>query len=216
MPRRLRWFLLALLGATPPWTALQSQVVSLSAEQVSTSREKGLGTLRGGQLLVASRSLAGRANLRAGLSHARGTVGMTGTLCSGLVYPGSCPDEPIRERKTLTILQVGVGLTAMRSQAAEVQVYTDLLAGNARLRDRGLHTGGTNSASNALVGGRLGANLRWWPSLRTPIGTTFGVAADFIRVLDITSCADCWTPNYRDVMTGARFELGIVLAGRRK
>jgi hypothetical protein len=216
MPGSFRWILLACFGSTALGGALQSQVLSVSAEQGQTRRDHGLGSLRGGQVLVSSGGLVGNAHLRAGLSHARGTIGMIGTLCSGLIYPPSCPDEPLRERRTLTMLQVGASLSVMRSPAVELQIYTDALAGSARIRDRGLSTGGTRSASNAVVGGRLGADARWWPSPRAPIGATLGVAADFLRVLDITSCADCWMPQYDDVLTGARFHLGIVFAGRRR
>jgi hypothetical protein len=136
----------------------------------------------------------GRASARLGAEHVSGDSRRTGSPCAGLVQPGTCEPEPLRDEARLTTVSGGLGLRLLGWRSLFVEATGDLRLGHVEADTRGLTSGGRLTASKTMWGGELGLEGAWSPSRRLPLALEVGVSTGGLTPLASEMVADGYTP----------------------
>lgn len=163
----IRAHLIAVALASP--VLVLAQGASVSAIAVS-ARHTLLGRpLTGGAISIGRprRDTPLTFQFEAALS--RGRAGRIGVPCAGLIEPGICTAEQLRDEARLTSASGGAALRVLHGEHALLALTADLTLASARVDTRGLSSGRTLTASKILWGELIGAHAAWRPLARVPI-----------------------------------------------
>src|SRR5262249_4824849 len=105
--------------------------------------------------------------LEASLSH--GHADRIDVVCAGLIQPGTCPAEQVRDETRFASASGGAALRVLRGHNAGVDLTADLTLASVQADTRGLSTGATLTASKLLWGALIGARVTWTPVTRVPV-----------------------------------------------
>jgi hypothetical protein len=170
-----------------------------SAQSVTISGTSALAQhpLLGESLLGASIAIRTReapTTFQFEVSHARARSGRIGAPCAGLIRPGSCPPEPLRDDARLLSASGGGALRVLRAERVSVSLTGDLSLASVRADTRGETSGGRLSASKTLWGGTLGARADWTPLTRLPLALELGVGIGTLSPIREDDVVDGYTP----------------------
>lgn len=142
------------------------------------------------------------------VSHARARSGRIGAPCAGLIRPGSCPPEPLRDNARLLSAGGGAALRVLRTARVSVSLTGDLSLASVRADTRGETSGGRLSASKTLWGATLGARAAWTPVMRVPLALELGVGIGTLSPIKEDDVVDGYTP-FESQFQVRRAQLGI-------
>jgi hypothetical protein len=199
MPHARRILIAATTAALAAATAASAQEgrgggVSLSAVSVAADHELLGSRLVGGAARVSFAHAGGRLLLRLGAEHVAGNSNRIGAPCAGLVRPGTCGDEPLRDEARMTTVTAGLAVRLFENRRVAVHVTADARVGLVGADTHGLISGGTISAGDAIGGGDLGLEGAWWPSARLPIALAAGGSVGAAGPLMQQRVEDGYTP----------------------
>lgn len=190
-----------------------AQMMSISHTELRTWSPYGTGTMDGGQAMIWF-PVHGRAtHIRAGMSQVFHADQYMGTLCTGLIFPGSCPPELVEEKYTVLTATLGVGQQVFKTRYVQLQIFADATAGDMTPILRSIGTDATLTTNKKHIGWRAGAEAWWWPSTRLPLGLTTSVSRDEFKPRDVDMCVDCWAPLRGD-FGGSRLSFGVIFGKR--
>ena len=172
--------------------AQAAQVISAGASLGWTGArnlEEGLGS----DVQVQMGSLPLRLHVEVLWNNARGM----GAPCGGLVPPGGCPPERIRDETRLWSAGLLWLFRVFDSPRWALGVPAELMVGRIRGRTLGLDSGGQIEASGGLFGGGVGFDLGLRPVPAGPWSVRLrgGVRHGYSTENEL--CLDCYDP-YRD------------------
>jgi hypothetical protein len=128
------------------------------------------------------------------VSHARARSGRIGAPCAGLIRPGSCPPEPLRDDARFLSASGGGALRVLRAERVSVALTGDLSLASMRADTRGETSGGRLFASKTLWGATLGARAAWTPMRRVPLDLELGVGIGTLSPIREDDVVDGYTP----------------------
>lgn len=141
--------------------------------------------LTGGSATMNFPQGGGQLVLRLGLERSSGEADRTGTTCAGLVQPGPCSSERVRDDAHLSSAIGGAAVRLVAMPHVSVAVEGDFAVASLRTDTRGLTSGNSLAASKMMWGPRAGLNLSWRPMSTVPvaigIGATVGVLTPVVR-----------------------------------
>ena len=180
----------AALLSLPDTSAAQG--ASVSAVSVSTNHSLLEDRLFGAAARLNVPLLGGHLSARLGAERLSGDSRRTGAPCAGLIRPGTCAPEPLRDDARLTSVAGGLALRVLSSQRFALEVAGDLRLGRVRADTRGLTSGGTLTAGKTLWGGDVGVEGSWSPWTHVPLALEVGATAG--GLWPVTHVADGYTP----------------------
>jgi hypothetical protein len=194
---------LGLLGAGASVTSAQQ--ISLAATQ-GLSTHRLLGDPRGpsvGLTWPLDERVAARVGVHS-LIHGQTRVGRA---CAGLIEPGTCPEEQLDDRTTLTGVVVGLVATVLRRDRFAVAVVPAAALAGARTKSRGRQTGNTLDASTGMRGIGAGAEFAIIPHTRWPVAVRFGAHVGRLTSSE-EPIVDGYSPFYEPIVL-TRLEIGV-------
>lgn len=157
-----------------PTAVALAQGPTASAVAISARHQLLGDPLFGGAVGVSFPRRDGRVAFRVGADHLRGQADRIGVPCAGMIQPGTCSPEPLRDEARLTSASGGASLRMLRGQHALLAFTSDLTLASLRADTRGLTSGRALTATKLLWGGMVGADLAWTPVLRLPLALEVG------------------------------------------
>jgi hypothetical protein len=146
--------------------------------------------------------------LRLGVEHLSGEARRTGSPCSGLIEPGTCQPEPLRDDARLTSLTGGLGVPLLVRSRLVVEVTGDLRLGWARADTKGLESDRRLSANKTVWGGEAGIDAAWSPSARLPLALQIGAAIGGLKGVIPEDVVDGYTP-FNEAFSVTRLRVGL-------
>jgi len=171
-----------------------AQRVGVDAAVISTDHELLSSSLMGIASHATFALQTGPLSLRVGAERLAGTSRRIGTPCTGLVQPGTCEPEPMRDKARLIAASAGIGVRAITSRRIAVDVIADLSLTHAYIDSRGLASGETISADQHLWDGDIGVETVWSPWSRLPVAIDASVSADHLKAVTTTPAVDGYAP----------------------
>lgn len=167
-----------------------------------------IGGVAGGGLLGSIPVGSNGARLLVGAEYLAGTSSRFGIPCAGLIAPGSCAPEPLRDRAAASSGLVGIRLPAWHERRAAVYLGGDLGVSWLRSRTRGEASGREIHAAKAMWRGDLVGEVEWLAGGQRGVGLIGGVAVGGLAPVDRDLVVDGYTPLDRTART-LRGWLGI-------
>ena len=99
-----------------------------------------------------------------------GLANRIGVPCAGLIQPGTCAPEPVRDRSQMTTVRGGFTLRLVDGRKSTVRLATDWMVTRVSVDTHGLASGRDLTAASMLWGPRLGLTADWKPISRAPVG----------------------------------------------
>ena len=190
--------LVLLASALTLWSigapSVEAQGGAVSAVAVSADHDLLLTTLYGGAARVSVPLGSDGASIRLGAERVSGNARRTGSTCSGLVEPGTCGPEPLRDDVRLSTASIGFGYGALAGARFALDLAADLRFGQVHVETRGQTSGGAISISKGLRGVELGVNGSWIPVARFPIALAVGAAVGELGPVVSEQIVDGYTP----------------------
>ena len=150
----------------------------------------------------------GRRSVRLSAERLTGDAHRTGVPCSGLIMPGTCSPEPLRDDARLNSVSGGLGLQVLALPRLVVEVAGDLRLGWISANTRGLESGRSLSTDKSLWGGDVGIDVAWSPRARLPLALEVGIAAGRLMPLPRENVLDGYTP-FNDGFRLTRLRVGL-------
>lgn len=195
--RPSRLALLAALSFAP--AAAQAQAATVSALRLDAHHELlGDALMGAGALLTWPRAKSGVA-FQFGVERLGANTARFGIPCAGLIQPGTCPQEALRDRARLTGARGGAVYRAVGSARAGIDVSADLALAHVRVETRGLASGSKLSATKLMWGPRLGATGSWEPISRVPVALEIGASVGGLTPLVHQHIVDGYAPFENDI-----------------
>lgn len=191
----------------------RAQVMTISKTELRTYSPNGVGTLSGGQAMIWFPIIGRATQIRIGLSQVHDANQYMGTVCQGIIQPGTCPPELIEEKYTILAGTFGIGQQLVRTRPVQLQLFADAFFGDMTPILRSIETDETLTLNLRQKGWRVGAEAWWWPTERAPFGVSASISRDQVRPNNIEFRTDGWTP-IRGNITATRLALGVVFGKR--
>ena len=152
-------------------TASQAVAQSVGFHIVRLSaRHELLGTpLMGPAADITLPRQAGRIVFRFGAEKLVAHSSRVGFTCAGLVPPGTCAPQPVRDDARILSANGGVVLRVLSLRHADLELTADVSAASVRAVTFGLKDGGRLAATKLLGSGQLGAGMKWTPVDHVPL-----------------------------------------------
>lgn len=189
--------------------AASAQSIGVNALSVAADHYLLDKSLQGASVTLRTAERGKAVTFQLEVAHARARSGRIGVPCAGLILPGTCPPEPLRDNGRLLSAGGGAALRVLRTQRVTVALTADVSAASVRADTRGLSSGATLTAAKTLWGGTLGARAAWTPVNRVPLALEVGGGIGTLAPISEEMVADGYTPFERrfDVR---RVHLGVL------
>jgi hypothetical protein len=174
--------------------AARAQGISVSAVAIAAQHPLIGEPLAGGAVSARLALHDPRVALHLEAANARSRANRVGSACAGLIRPGTCAAEPLRDEARLTSVSGGALLHVLRRRHALVALTADLTLGAVRADTRGLASGDMLRATKTLWGGLIGVQASWTPVVRVPIALEIGGGIGALVPLTRDDVLDGYTP----------------------
>jgi len=188
--------------------AARAQGASVSAVVISAQHMLLGSPLTGGALGVSIRRRDSPVALHFEAAISHGHAGRIGVPCAGLIQPGTCAAEPLRDETRLTSISGGTTFRVFHRRHVLVALTGDLMLASLRADTRGLTSGQTLTASKTLWGGLVGAHAAWTPVARVPVALQIDGGVGGLMPIARELVVDGYTPFERGIQV-RRLRLGI-------
>jgi hypothetical protein len=145
--------------------------------------------------------------MRFGLEHVRGAATRTGVPCAGLIEPGTCAPERVRDDARLTVVTAGIARDLLTTHRSRLAVLADIALAGARADARGATSGRVLSADELLIGAAVGVEASWEPVADAPWRLEFGATIGGLRAGSPADVVDGDRP-FADWFGARRLRLG--------
>jgi hypothetical protein len=140
--------------------------------------------------------------------HLKGRSNRIGVPCAGLIEPGTCGPEQLRDYATASSLAAGVSGRIAGSGRLALSAGGRLVAMHLRTRTRGLDSGRELSANKTMGGAEVGLEGAWHPWGNTPLALVTGAAVGWQSPVRNEVLLDGYTP-FEQGFRVARAWLGL-------
>jgi hypothetical protein len=192
--------------------AARAQSVTISATSAAAQHPLLGESLDGASIALRTREAP--ITYQADVSRMRARSGRIGSPCAGLIRPGTCPPEPLRDDARLFGASGGAAFRVLRAQRVTLAVTADLTLASIRADTRGLTSGDGLSASKTLWGAALGARASWRPVRRVPLALELGAAIGTLSPVSEDRVVDGYTP-FESPFEVRRVQLGVTWSPKR-
>ena len=175
-------------------TRLAAQAGSVSAAVIDANHYLLTSRLVGAVARVEYPFFNGPATFRAGVERLAGKSRRVGSPCSGLVLPGTCQPEPMRDNATMTSVSVGLGGRVLEWHRMTLSLTGDVGLLNVHVDSRGLTSGGSISAGKQLWDTDVGIEGGWAPWTRIPLALEAGIAGGHLAPVTNDVLVDGYSP----------------------
>lgn len=145
-----------------------------------------------------------------GIDYVRGTSYRDGTACAGLVEPGTCPTERLRDASTVRTIRGGVSTRLFEKGSLAVEGGGNGAVSWIASRTQGLASGRTLSADKAVVGACIALTGLWTPRAQWPFALAVGGEAGDVSPAHDQVILDGYTP-FEEGFSVRRLRIGLVL-----
>lgn len=197
--------LAAAVGAVP----MQAQAVAVSGVARSARHPLLTEPLLGGGAAVHWARAGGGVTYRIGVTSLRGHADRIGIPCAGLVRPGTCAPEGVRDASRFTDATAGAALRLVGGTHAVLALTADATVASVHVDTRGHESGRTLRAAKALWGASAGLLATWMPAPRVPMGLQVAAGASALVPFVTEQISDGYTP-FNDGVRLADVRLGVV------
>lgn len=149
-----------------------------------------------------------RFSLRLDVERVSGRADRIGIACAGLIQPGTCPPEQLRDESRVTSASGGALLHVLHWRRVRLTATTDLELASVRTETRGRSSGGLLAAAKMLWGAQIGANVAWTPAPRVPIALEIDGGIGGLRPIVHEDVVDGYTP-FDGGFVVRRFRVGL-------
>ena len=189
--------------------AARAQGASVSAVVISAQHMLLGSPLTGGALGVSIRRRDSPVALHFEAAISHGHAGRIGVPCAGLIQPGTCAAEPLRDETRLTSISGGTTFRVFHRRHVLFALTGDLMLASLRADTRGLTSGQTLTASKTFWGGLVGAHAAWTPVVRVPVALQIAGGVGGLMPIAHDVAVDGYAPFERGIQV-RRLQLGIV------
>lgn len=198
----------AFVGALVVPVRVHAQDVSGSALVVSANHTLLGNALVGGAVGFRFPYRDTRLAVHFELAHARGSANRFGVACAGLIQPGTCPNEPLRDHAMLSSASGGAHVRVLTGEYAQLALTADLTLAPLSTDTRGATTGRSLPSSKMLWGGAVGVHAAWTPIRQAPISMVFAAGLGGLLPIVKSIVVDGYTP-FENGFTLKRARLGV-------
>lgn len=138
----------------------------------------------------------------------RGSAERIGVPCAGLVEPGTCATEGVRDRARLGGGSIGIAFAELVQEQFDVSITADWMVAELHVHTQGLSSGRAVSASKVMWGPQLGVASLWRPVKGVPLALEIGGAVRGLLPVVQTNVTDGYTP-FEDSFGGALAHIGV-------
>ena len=199
--------LAALTFAAAPSVAAQS--AGIGVVRLASSHEL-VHQITGVELRVGGSVVGSPIALRLGFGRLSGDHDRTGSTCSGLVEPGMCPPEPLRDETHFTRGRGELAVALLQSGRSSLGLVGGLVVGRLGSDTEGLTSGKRISADKTVWGADIGGEGRWFFSSVVPVGLEAAFSIGRLNPARNSGIADGYTPFERS-FGFTRLRVGVVL-----
>ena len=199
--------LAAIDNAAAPRLAAQS--IGVSVLRLDTDHRL-VHDLTGVELRLGTAPANTRLGIRLGLGRLSGTHERVGSTCSGLVEPGMCPPEPLRDETRFTRGRGELSVALLQHDRSSLGFVVGLDLGHLESDTHGLTTGAHISADKTVWGADIGGEARWFFSAAVPVGLEAAFAIGGLNPATNSLIADGYTP-FEESFGVQRIRVGAVL-----
>jgi hypothetical protein len=182
----LAFALTAVMAAPARGQGIQIDATSLSA------RHELLSESLLGASITKRIGGGGPGTLRIALDYSRGGADRTGTTCTGLIPPGGCPAEPLRDKSMLVSAGLGLDLRHFAAGAFSFIPTIDARLAWIDVATRGENSGDQIDASKRMLEMMVGGRFQWNASTRWALQA--GADVGVIQPLTLVHIQDGYTP----------------------
>ena len=137
---------------------------------------------------------SGRSAFRLAADVTRSATDRIGVPCGGLIQPGTCAPEPVRDRAQFAMISAGLSRRVIGSVQNGVALTVDVALALAHVETTGVASGRTLPASKTFWGGTAGAEAFWTPVANVPVMLTLGAAAGGLTPVRESQFVDGYSP----------------------
>jgi hypothetical protein len=166
------------------------------------TRLSGLG------LMIRLPTQDGRYAVRLGAARLSSSAERIGIPCAGLIQPGTCAPERMRDDAELSEASLGAWVRLVGLSRVTLALTGDLSADRIHVDSRGLVSGGELAASKTLWGAGVGVEVAWIPLQRLPLALEAEAGFNSLFALTEERIIDGYTP-LEDGMKLTRLRLGV-------
>jgi hypothetical protein len=175
--------------------ARPARAQSLMVQAVAAhSSHSLLGSQTGFGLVAGSRVGRSQTSLRFSLARLTGSARRTGVACAGLIMPGTCPTEPLRDDARTITGSVTLNAPVWRLGPVTFALGGGLALGWVRSQTHGLSSGHTLSADKTWVGLDAGVETAFRPWQQLPVALVLGAGLGAFRPMKYDDVVDGYTP----------------------
>jgi hypothetical protein len=123
-----------------------------------------------------------------------GRADRIGTPCAGLIEPGTCELEPVRDRSQMKTVRSGLTARVIGNRGGGVKLTADWFEARVTVDTHGLTSGEDLIADKLMWGPFLGASAGWVPLSRVPIGLELEAGVGWIMPVVAGHVFDGYAP----------------------
>lgn len=170
----------------------------------------------GGGIAIAWPFVANQAALQVSVErYGASSIGY-GSTCAGLIEPGTCGPEPLRDRYRITGV-TGTGLLKLFGNARfQASVLGDVEMAIASSKRNGLQSRRALDADAGLWGIGTGLRMRYSPFRTIPLSFDVNARAGVVRGISGGDAVDGYEPFSRDTYFSTRFGIGATYRVKMK
>lgn len=183
---------LAVMCAFPAGAVAQS--ASISASVIDANHYLLSSRLAGAAARLSYPFHNGPVSIRIGAERLAANSHRIGAPCAGLVQPGTCQPEPVRDDAHFTAAIAGLGVRVLDSRRLAVNLTGDLSFVVLNVDSHGLTSGGSISAGKGMWDTNVGVEGAWSPWGQLPLAIEAGIAAGHVVPAATDLQLDGYTP----------------------
>ena len=143
-----------------------------------------------------------------GIDYVRGTSDRDGIACAGLLEPGTCPPERVRDFSTVSTIRGGVSSRILYRGSLVVEAGGDGTLSWVASKSQGLASGRALSANKTLVGAFVTVTGLWTPRAQWPLALAIGGEVGGVAPAHNELQVDGYTP-FEERFSIRRLRIGL-------
>jgi hypothetical protein len=154
-----------------------------------------------------------RIRMRLGYEFFSGDLSRTGIPCAGLIPPGTCAPEPLRQEARMHALSTAVPLALAGRERFRLHLVPGARVGRLSGDTRGLESGRSLSAEETVWGADVGIEAQVVPRPTGPVRLHLAAQRGFLRPFQAERSPDAYEP-FRTTISLTRWEVGVSYSPR--
>jgi len=189
--------------------SLGAQAISVNAVAISANHSLLGDPLVGAGISLRTAGPGSSRRFHLDIERVEGQAERFAVPCAGLIEPGTCAAENVRDDARLTSANAGVAVRLFGGRRVGLAFTTDLTLASVRVDTRAVASGQRLRATKGMWGGSFGAAMTATPVARMPLALELAAGIGGLLPINHVAVADGYTP-FEESFGFTRARLGLV------